>query len=73
MAAKKATTTKTRKSSAAEKPKLRDASQDELLGYYRAGKFPFDRMVRRYPFAEINTAVGDHAAGRAVKAVLVME
>lgn len=35
MAAKKATTTKTRKSSAAKKPKLRDASQDELLGYYR--------------------------------------
>ena len=44
----------------------------QLLDYYRAGKFPFDRMMRSYPFAEINRAVEDHAAGRAVKAVLLM-
>jgi aryl-alcohol dehydrogenase len=45
----------------------------ELLAHYVAGDFPFDRMIRRYPFAEINRAVAEHERGETVKAVLVMD
>ncbi len=30
-----------------------------MLDWYRAGQFPFDRLIRTYPFAEINEAVED--------------
>lgn len=45
----------------------------ELLTHYRAGNFPFDRMIKTYPFAEINRAVADHEAGVTVKAILTMD
>jgi aryl-alcohol dehydrogenase len=44
----------------------------ELLEHYRAGRFPFDRLVRRYPFHAINQAVAEHLSGACVKPVLVM-
>jgi aryl-alcohol dehydrogenase len=43
----------------------------ELLAHYRAGRLPFDRMIRTYPLAEINTAIADQHAGAVVKAVLI--
>ncbi|WP_416908448.1 MAG: NAD(P)-dependent alcohol dehydrogenase [Polymorphobacter sp.] len=43
----------------------------ELLAHYRAGRLPFDRMIRTYPLVEINTAIADHHAGVVVKAVLI--
>ncbi|NWK96250.1 NAD(P)-dependent alcohol dehydrogenase [Sphingobium lactosutens] len=43
----------------------------ELIGYYRAGKLPFDRMIRTYPLSQINEAVRDQAEGLVVKAVLL--
>ena len=45
----------------------------KLLDFYRSGRFPFDRLIRRYPFAEINQAFEDTKKGRAIKAVLVMD
>lgn len=42
----------------------------ELIGLYRAGRFPFDRLIRFYDFADINTAFADAGAGRVIKAVL---
>ena len=42
----------------------------QLLGWYRAGKFPFDRLVKTYPFNDINRAVEDMEHGRVVKPVL---
>lgn len=42
----------------------------ELIGLYRAGRFPFDRLIRFYDFSDINTAFEDAGAGRAIKAVL---
>ena len=42
----------------------------ELIGLYRSGRFPFDRLVTFYDFADINQAFDDVAAGRVVKAVL---
>jgi aryl-alcohol dehydrogenase len=41
-----------------------------ILGLYRTGKFPFDRLVRFYPFAEINEAVRDSRAGTVIKPIL---
>ncbi|HEY5997218.1 MAG TPA: NAD(P)-dependent alcohol dehydrogenase [Candidatus Deferrimicrobiaceae bacterium] len=45
----------------------------KLIELYREGRFPFDRLVRFYPFSEINTAVADSEKGVAIKAVLRME
>lgn len=45
----------------------------ELLAHYEKGELPFDKMIKCYPFEEINQAVADHEAGVTVKAVLVME
>lgn len=43
-----------------------------LLRHYEAGRFPFDRLVRTYPFAEIAQAIEDGEKGRVVKPVLLM-
>ncbi|HVV07931.1 NAD(P)-dependent alcohol dehydrogenase [Amycolatopsis sp.] len=52
-----------------------DGRPDELipglLELHRQGRFPVDRLVTTYPFAEINQAVADAESGRIVKAVLV--
>ncbi len=42
----------------------------ELIGLYRSGRFPFDRLIRFYDFADINQAFDDAGAGRVIKAVL---
>ncbi|MFF3755478.1 NAD(P)-dependent alcohol dehydrogenase [Streptomyces sp. NPDC002018] len=42
-----------------------------LIDFFVAGRFPFDRIVRTYPFEEINKAVEDAGAGRVIKPVLV--
>ncbi len=42
-----------------------------LLDHYRAGRFPFDKMIKTYSLENINEAVRDQAAGRCVKPVLL--
>ncbi len=42
-----------------------------LIALWQAGRFPFDRLIRTYPLADINEAERDCAAGRVVKPVLV--
>jgi aryl-alcohol dehydrogenase len=42
----------------------------DLIGLYRQGKFPFDRMITYYSFDEINKAVEDMEKGLVVKPVL---
>jgi aryl-alcohol dehydrogenase len=41
-----------------------------LIEMYRAGRFPFDRLVRFYEFDDINTAFADAKTGRTIKPVL---
>jgi aryl-alcohol dehydrogenase len=41
-----------------------------LIEMYRAGKFPFDRLVRFYDFKDINQAVTDAGSGETIKPVL---
>ncbi|MFB2587022.1 NAD(P)-dependent alcohol dehydrogenase [Herbiconiux liukaitaii] len=44
----------------------------ELIALYRAGRFPFPRLERRYPFTEIEKALADASSGATIKPVLVM-
>jgi len=43
-----------------------------LIRWYKSGRFPVQKLVRTFPFEEINTAWAESAAGRAVKPVLLM-
>lgn len=43
-----------------------------ILELYRAGRFPFDRLLSFYRFEDINQAIEDCEAGRAIKPVLRM-
>jgi aryl-alcohol dehydrogenase len=42
----------------------------KLIELYSQGRFPFDRMIKFYPFEEIGRAVEDMEKGRVVKPVL---
>jgi aryl-alcohol dehydrogenase len=44
----------------------------QLIEFYRDGRFPFDRLVKFYPFAEIEHAFHDSERGATVKPVLRM-
>jgi aryl-alcohol dehydrogenase len=43
----------------------------ELLDHFKAGRFPFDTLVKTYPIAEINEAIAAQLRGDCIKAVLV--
>jgi aryl-alcohol dehydrogenase len=43
----------------------------EMIDLYRAGCFPFDRLITFYPLAEINQAAQDALQGRVLKPVLL--
>lgn len=43
-----------------------------LMHLHAQGRFPLDKLVRRYPFAEINQAIDDSDAGDAIKPILMM-
>jgi aryl-alcohol dehydrogenase len=42
----------------------------QLIEMYRAGHFPFDRLVRFYELEQINQAVADMRRGATVKPIL---
>ncbi|UIX29173.1 NAD(P)-dependent alcohol dehydrogenase [Streptomyces sp. GQFP] len=44
-----------------------------LIKLWRDGRFPFDRLIEKYPFAAINEAERASLEGRTVKPVLVMD
>jgi aryl-alcohol dehydrogenase len=44
-----------------------------LIELYREGKFPFDRLVQKFRFEQINEAIAAANAGSVVKPVLVFE
>jgi len=45
----------------------------EMMELYRQGRFPFDKMIRTYPFSEINRAIAEQHHGDCVKVVLLMD
>lgn len=42
-----------------------------LIELWRQGRFPFDRLIGRYPFEQINSAFEDADHGRVIKPVIV--
>lgn len=42
----------------------------KLIEFYRAGQFPFDKLVRFYPFDQIDEAFEDSANGTTIKPIL---
>lgn len=44
-----------------------------LIDMHREGRFPFERLVRTYPFAEIEAALAAARRGEVIKPVLVMD
>ena len=44
----------------------------QMIAWYKEGRFPIDKMISCYPFANINQAFEDARKGIATKAVLVM-
>lgn len=48
-----------------------DSFIPELVAHYKAGRFPYDRLVTTYPLSDINRAIADQHAGRCIKAVLI--
>jgi len=44
-----------------------------MIEMHRQGRFPFDRLITKYEFSDINAAIADSEAGRAVKPVLLMQ
>ena len=43
-----------------------------LVDYYRAGKLPLEKLIRTYPFAEIDEAFHASETGAVIKPVLIM-
>lgn len=44
----------------------------ELIEHYRAGRLPLECLIRFFPFEQINEAVAEAEAGRAIKPVLMI-
>jgi aryl-alcohol dehydrogenase len=42
----------------------------QLIDLYAQGRFPFDRMLKFYPFDQINAAAEDSERGKTIKAVI---
>lgn len=45
----------------------------ELLQHYRNGDLPFDRMIKTWPFSQINEAIAAQHMGECIKVVLLMD
>lgn len=43
----------------------------QLIRLWQAGRFPFEKMLRRYPFEKIDEAIDDSIRGDTIKPVLV--
>ena len=43
----------------------------QMIDWHKAGKFPFDRLVKKFPFAQINEAAHASESGAATKPVMV--
>ena len=44
----------------------------KLIQMYLGGQFPFDKLIKKYAFADINLAVEDSEKGRTIKSVLLI-
>lgn len=45
----------------------------QLVKFYQEGRFPFNELVKFYPFDDINQAAQDSAGGSVIKPILIMD
>ncbi|MEK4425776.1 NAD(P)-dependent alcohol dehydrogenase [Solibacillus sp. FSL K6-1523] len=45
----------------------------QLVKFYKEGRFPFDQLVKFYPFEDINQAAKDSTSGSVIKPILIMD
>lgn len=45
----------------------------QLIELHQAGKFPFDKLIKTFPFTQINEAIAASESGAVVKPVIVFE
>ena len=45
----------------------------KLIEFYHEGRLPFDKLIKSYPFEEINTAFRESHEEKCIKGVLTME
>lgn len=45
----------------------------QLISYYEKGQFPFDKLIKKYPFRELNQALEDMKSGETIKPVILFE
>ncbi len=45
----------------------------QMIDLYAQGRFPFDRIIKFYPFQQINDAVADRLAGRTMEVILKVD
>ena len=50
-----------------------DVFLPQLMDHWRAGDLPFDRMIKTFPFSQINEAIAAQHRGECIKVVLLME
>lgn len=50
-----------------------DTFLPELMEHWRRGELPFDRMIKTFPFSQINEAIEAQHEGECVKVVLLMD
>ena len=43
-----------------------------MIDLFMQGRFPIDKLMKKYPLADINDAVADSAKGTAIKPILMM-
>eukprot|EP00456_Euglypha_rotunda_P094299 TRINITY_DN9999_c0_g1_i4.p2 TRINITY_DN9999_c0_g1~~TRINITY_DN9999_c0_g1_i4.p2 ORF type:complete len:118 (+),score=22.10 TRINITY_DN9999_c0_g1_i4:138-491(+) len=43
----------------------------QMISLYREGKFPFDRLIKKFPFESINEAAHGSESGKVIKPVIV--
>ena len=49
-----------------------DRSIPELIRYYEKGQLPIDKLIRTYPFEQINEAIAANHLGDCIKPVLLI-
>lgn len=45
----------------------------ELIQYYKEGKFPFDKLIKKYEMDELDKAIHDMETGKTIKPVILFE
>lgn len=45
----------------------------QLINYFESGRFPFDKLIKKYPFSDLEQALEDMKSGKTIKPVILFE